>query len=196
MSSLAISSTQPSVGIQQTAVSQGVPQSPSTQQYGFPYPGDGYNYGNPFYGQPAPPIDTRQIIWDPRYKISSMINRSDELLKWGSTPFKRKILSRLVDFWTNGQHRDFINRMIPLWVGQADLVRTGLDINTIRLLTAVGVLDVPSLAIQGGDILGPFSLWAKLSTAALQYRTPVPNYQTLIAGIQKARTLPPLIRWY
>ena len=75
------------------------------------------------------------------------INDSESFLKAASTPFKRKMISYLAGgLFLGKQDRQYVDYQIAAWAGQADLMRTGADMRTARLMQVSGAGDVSMLA--------------------------------------------------
>jgi hypothetical protein len=119
------------------------------------------------------------------------INDSQEFLKAANTPFKRSMMSFLVGF---GNDRKYIRQKIDQWAGQADLVRTGASVNDAKLMQISGVKDSLHLSMYSNPI-DKGALYAAMGANAMQYGFYMPSLGALSSSIDKAKTLPPIIRW-
>lgn len=138
------------------------------------------------------------------YKIANRlswvgITDSEKFLKAADTPFKRKLISYLAGgIFLNKQDRQYVDYQIAAWAGQADLMRIpGVDLQMARLMQISGAGDVPTLArYNGGFGLDKGAFYAAMAANAVQYGYWMPNFTSVSAAIDRARTLPPRIRWY
>jgi len=119
------------------------------------------------------------------------IDDSQEFLKAANTPFKRSLMSFLVGF---GNDRKYIRQKIDQWVGQADLVRTGVSVNDAKLMQISGVKDSLHLSMYGNPI-DKGALYAAMGANAMQYGFYMPSMGTLSSAIEKSKTLQPIVRW-
>lgn len=156
----------------------------------------------------APAVPLYQFFDDPMrppnpltYKIANRlswvgINNSQDFLKAADSPFKRTMISYLAGgLFLNRQDRDFVNYQISAWAGQADLMRTGADLPTARLMQVSGAGDVALLSRYRNTVdKGVF--YAAMSANALQYGYWMPSFSTVSQMIDKAANTPPQIRWY
>jgi len=135
------------------------------------------------------------------YKIANRlswvgINDSEEFLKAANTPFKRTLISYLAGgLFLNSQDRNYVNYQISAWAGQADLMRTGADLPTARLMQVSGAGDVALLSRYRNPIdKGVF--YAAMSANALQYGYWMPSFSVVSQMIDRAANTAPTIRWY
>ncbi len=124
------------------------------------------------------------------------INDSESFLKAADTPFKRKMISLLAGgLFLNKQDRQHVDYQIGAWAGQADLMRTGADLSTARLMQVSGAGDVAMLSRYRNPIdKGVF--YAAMSANALQYGYWMPSFSTVSQMVDRASTTPPQVRWY
>ncbi|HEY9841526.1 MAG: hypothetical protein ACAI44_11240 [Candidatus Sericytochromatia bacterium] len=135
------------------------------------------------------------------YKIANRlswvgINNSEDFLKAASSPFKRTMMSYLAGgLFLNSQDRNYVNYQIGAWAGQADLMRTGADLPTARLMQISGAGDVALLSRYRNQIdKGVF--YAAMSANALQYGYWMPSFSVVSQMVDRAANTPPVIRWY
>lgn len=134
------------------------------------------------------------------YKIANRlamvgITDSQKFLKAADTPFKRTMMSYLAGgLFLGKQEREYVKYQLGAWAGQADLMRTGTDLPTARLMQVSGAGDIPTLARYGNGI-DKGALYAAMAANAIQYGYHMPPMGAVSAAVEKARTLPPQIRW-
>ncbi|MEK7433742.1 MAG: hypothetical protein AABZ74_11465 [Cyanobacteriota bacterium] len=119
------------------------------------------------------------------------VSDSKEFVSAASAPWKRTMMSFLVGF---GNDRQYIRAKIDQWAGQADLVRAGASTNDAKLLQMSGVGDVIQLA-QYGNPIDKGALYAKMGANAMQYGFNMPNFGAVSSAVDRARSIPPVIRW-
>ncbi len=127
------------------------------------------------------------------------ITDSEKFLNAADTPFKRKMISYLAGgVFLNKQDRQYVDYQIAAWAGQADLMRVGgVDMTTARLMQTSGAGDVPTLArYAGGFGLDKGAFYAAMAANAVQYGYWMPNFSSVSAAIDRAKTVPPQVRWY
>lgn len=124
------------------------------------------------------------------------ITDSESFLKAASSPFKRTMISYLAGgLFLNKQDRQYVNYQIGAWAGQADLMRSGADLGTARLMQVSGAGDVGMLSRYRNPIdKGVF--YAAMSANAIQYGYWMPSFSTVSQMIDRASTTAPVIRWY
>lgn len=124
------------------------------------------------------------------------INDSESFLKAANTPFKRTMISYLAGgLFLNKQDRQYANYQIGAWAGQADLMRTGADLSTARLMQVSGAGDVAMLSRYRNPIdKGVF--YAAMAANAIQYGYFMPSHSVVSQMVDRAATTPPQIRWY
>jgi len=124
------------------------------------------------------------------------VDSSDEFLKIANTPFKRKMISYLAGgLFLGQQDRQFVNYSIDSWAGQADLMRTGADLSTARLMQTSGAGDVGMLSRYRNPIdKGVF--YAAMSANALQYGYHMPSFSAVSQLIDRSAGIAPEVRWY
>ena len=123
------------------------------------------------------------------------IDTSEEYLKAASTPFKRSMMSMLSGVFLSSNDRNYIKYQINSWASQADLLRTGVDLTTARLMQVSGVIDTPSLARYGNPI-DKGVIYAAMAANCLQYGYRMPSFGEVSSAVEKAKLLPPKIYWY
>lgn len=123
------------------------------------------------------------------------VNDSADFLKVANTPFKRTMISYLAaGLFLGKQDRQYANYQISAWAGQADLMRTGADLSTARLLQVSGAGDVANLSrYRGGIDKGAF--YAAMAANAIQYGYHMPTFNTVSQLIDRSANLQPEIRW-
>lgn len=120
------------------------------------------------------------------------INDSQEFVKAASTPFKRNLMSFLVGF---GNDRQYIKGKINEWAGQADIMRVGgTSLNDARLMQMTGVRDGAALNMYANPI-DKAALYAAMGANAMQYGFYMPSMGTVSSAVDRARNVPPVIRW-
>lgn len=95
------------------------------------------------------------------------IGSSSSLLKVGSSSVGRFFLNMMagnVPFFTNKTVSTQISNSISVWVGRADLVRTGMNPTEATLLQEAGIKNVTDLALIGNP--SDQSVLAQMATAA------------------------------
>jgi len=124
------------------------------------------------------------------------VNDSADFLKVANTPFKRKMISYLAaGLFLNKQDRQYADYQISAWAGQADLMRTGADLSTARLMQVSGAGDVVSLSrYRGGLDKGIF--YAAMAANAIQYGYHMPSQSAVSQLIDRAANTQPEVRWY
>lgn len=156
----------------------------------------------------AQTVPLRQFFDDPMrpphpvtFKIADRlswigVNDSQEFLKVANTPFKRKMISYLAGgLFLSKQDRNFVDYSIASWAGQADLMRTGADLSTARLMQVSGAGDVAMMSRYRNPV-DKGVLYAAMSANALQYGYHMPSFQSVSQLIDRASGLQPEIRWY
>lgn len=133
------------------------------------------------------------------YKLASRlswfgINDSQEYLKAANTPFKRSLIRLLGGIFLNKQDSEYLKYHISAWACQADLMRTGADLQTARLMQISGAGDVSTLS-RYASIIDKGALYAAMGANALQYGYHMPTFKAVSQYIDTARTLQPVIRW-
>lgn len=123
------------------------------------------------------------------------IDTSEEYLKAASTPFKRSMISMLAGVFLAENDRKYIKYQINAWASQADLLRTGSDLNTTRLMQVSGVIDTPTLARYGNPI-DKGVLYAAMAANSLQYGYHMPSFGEVSSAVERAKLLPPKVYWY
>jgi hypothetical protein len=128
-------------------------------------------------------------------KLNSLgINNTQELLKAAATPWKRSVLASMVAAFDRQVNKGMATQWINYWLGQADLLRTGMQLDTARLLQRSGINDVPSLA----RYWAPFdrlALYGTLTTNAVRFGYRMPSWGEFSASLDAARSLPWSVRW-
>jgi hypothetical protein len=122
------------------------------------------------------------------------INNTQELLRSAGTPWKRTVLATMVASFDRQVDKNMARQWINHWLGQADLLRTGMQLDTARLLQRSGVMDVPSLA----RYWAPFdrlALYTTLTTNAIRFGYRMPSWGEFSASLDAARSLPWSVRW-
>lgn len=120
------------------------------------------------------------------------INDSQEFVKAASSPFKRTMMSFLVGF---GNDRQYIKGKINEWAGQADIIRAGgVSLNDARLMQLSGVRDGAALTMYANPI-DKGALYAAMGANAMQYGFYMPSMGVVSSAVDKAKTVPPVIRW-
>ena len=122
------------------------------------------------------------------------IHTSADLLRAANTPFKRSLLSSVAAMFDRNVNKTLASQWITYWLGEADLLRTGMQLDTARLLQRSGIMDVPSLA----RYMSPFdqmALYGTLATNAIRFGYRMPTWGELTQSIAACRTLPYAIRW-
>lgn len=156
----------------------------------------------------AQKVPLRQFFDDPMrpphpltFKIADRlswigVDTSDEFLKVANTPFKRKLMSYLAGgLFLSKQDRQFVDYEIASWAGQADLMRTGADLTTARLMQTSGAGDVAMLSRYRNPVdKGVF--YAAMSANALQYGYHMPPFSQVSQLIDRSATVAPEISWY
>lgn len=124
------------------------------------------------------------------------INDSESFLKAADTPFKRKMISYLAGgLFLGKQDRQYVDYQIGAWAGQADLMRSGADLTTARLMQVSGAGDVAMLSRYRNPIdKGVF--YAAMSANALQYGYYMPSFSVVSQMVDRAANTAPVIRWY
>lgn len=157
-------------------------------------------------GVAPPKIPLFQFFDDPmrpphplNYKLANRlswfgVNDQTEFLKAARSPIKRKLMSYLGGVFLNKQDRQYLDYQIAAWAGQADLMRTGVDLSTARLLQVSGAGDIPTLARYGNPI-DKGALFAAMGANALQYGYHMPNFGSVTNAINQARGITPEIQW-
>ena len=123
------------------------------------------------------------------------VKTTDDYLKAASTPFKRSMISLLAGVFMNSQDRQYIKYQINAWASQADLMRTGVDVNTARLLQVSGVPDSPTLSRYSNPV-DKGALYAAMGANCLQYGYTMPSFSTVSTAVDKANTITPKLSWY
>lgn len=167
------------------------------------YPTDQYNPATTV-APPSGKITTRELFTESTmYQPNPLESKFADRLSWfgisdsqkfvsaASSPFKRTMMSYLVGF---GNDRQYIRQKIDQWAGQADLMRAGTSLNDAKLLQASGVGDVAQLAVYGNPI-DKGALYARMGAVALQSGLYMPNFGAVSSAVDRARTIPPVIRW-
>jgi hypothetical protein len=128
-------------------------------------------------------------------KLNSLgVHNTQDLLKRANTPFKRSMLATMVASFDRQVDKNMATQWINYWLGQSDLLRTGMQIDTARLLQRSGINDVPSLA----RYWAPFdrlALYGTLTTNALRFGYRMPSWGEFSASLDAARSLPWAVRW-
>jgi hypothetical protein len=120
------------------------------------------------------------------------IKDSAEFVSAASTPFKRSLMSYLVGF---GNDRQYIRQKIDQWAGQADLVRTGASLNDAKLMQLTGAVDSTYLGYAYANPVSRSAFYAAMGANAMQYGFYMPSMGAVTSAVQRAQTLPPVIRW-
>jgi hypothetical protein len=128
-------------------------------------------------------------------KLNSLgINNTQELLRAASTPWKRAVLSTMVASFDRQVTKTLATQWINYWLGQSDLLRTGMQLDTARLLQRSGISDVPTLA----RYWAPFdrlALYTTLTTNAIRFGYRMPSWGEFSMSLDAARSLPWSVRW-
>jgi hypothetical protein len=122
------------------------------------------------------------------------VHTSDDLLRRANTPFKRNFLASMCTIFDRPVTKTLAHQWINYWLGEADLLRTGMQVDTARLLQRSGITDVPSLA----RYMSPFdrlALYGTLTTNAIRFGYRMPSWGELSSACDAARSLPYAIRW-
>jgi len=134
------------------------------------------------------------------HKISSRLSMvgikdSQAFLKAANTPFKRKMISYLAGgLFLNKQDRNYVNYQVSAWAGQADLMRTGVNMQTARLMQTSGAGDVANLTRYNNPVdKGAF--YAAMAANALQFGYQMPSFGEVSSAIERSRQTPPVIQW-
>lgn len=123
------------------------------------------------------------------------INDSQEFLEAANTPFKRKLISYLAGgLFLNKNDRNYVNYQVAAWAGQADLMRTGVSMQTARLMQTSGAGDIPNLTRYNNPV-EKGALYAAMAANAIQYGYYMPSFGEVSSAIERSRQLPPEIRW-
>lgn len=144
------------------------------------------------YNRPPNPLDHKLAR---RLSIFG-INDSQEFLEAASTPFKRKMISYLGGVFLNSRDRQYLDYQIAAWAGQADLMRTGVDLQTARLMQVSGAGDVATLSRYSGlGGLDKGMLYGAMAANALQYGYFMPSFGVVSSAVERSKTLAPVIWW-
>jgi hypothetical protein len=120
------------------------------------------------------------------------IKDSQEFVEAASTPFKRSLMSFLVGF---GNDRTYIRQKIDQWTAEADLVRTGASLNDAKLMHMTGAIDSTYLGYAYGNPINRSGFYAAMGANAMQYGFMMPSMGAVTAAVERAKTLPPIVRW-
>lgn len=147
-----------------------------------------------FFDDPMkPPHPLNQKIADRLSWIG--VNDSESFLKVANTPFKRKLISYLgAGLFIGKADRQYVDYQLSAWAGQSDLMRTGADLKTARLLQMSGAGDTGMLS-RYSNVVDRGALYAAMSANALQYGYWMPPFDTVSSLVEKSRGLPPVVRW-
>lgn len=144
------------------------------------------------YNRPPNPLDLKLARRLSMFGISD----SQEFLQAASSPFKRKMISYLGGVFLNSRDRQYLDYQIAAWAGQADLMRTGADLQTARLMQVSGAGDTPTLARYNGlGGLDKGMLYGAMAANALQYGYFMPSFGVVSSAVERSRNLPPVIQW-
>jgi hypothetical protein len=128
-------------------------------------------------------------------RLSGMgISNTAELLSRCSTPGKRSFLITTIAAFDSQLTSDQVRQYLNNWIGMADLCRTGMQIDTARLLQTSGIYDAPSLSRYFAP-MDKLALYGTMTQNAMQFGYRLPNFQEFSAQVDAARTLPMAIRW-
>lgn len=122
------------------------------------------------------------------------IHSTQDLLRAASTPWKRSVLATMVASFDRQVTKGMAKSWINYWLGQSDLLRTGMQLDTARLLQRSGINDVPSLA----RYWSPFdrlALYSTLTANAVRFGYRMPSWGEFSMSLDAARSLPWAIRW-
>ncbi|MBC7541554.1 MAG: hypothetical protein H7338_02365 [Candidatus Sericytochromatia bacterium] len=122
------------------------------------------------------------------------IHNSQDLIRRANTPFKRSLLAAMSAAFDKTVTKQLAGQWINYWLGEADMLRTGMQLDTARLLQRSGINDVPSLA----RYISPFdrlALYGTLTTNAIRFGYRMPSWGELSQACDAARALPYAIRW-
>lgn len=177
------------------------------QAYPSPYQTDGYHgnvvkRGSSF--APAAPIQMLANDWrQPVNYIALRIARrldslgvdtTADLLKRAGSSFGRSMLATMVAAFDKQVTKAMATQWINYWLGTSDLMRTGMSIDTARLLQASGIHDVPSLARYWAP-MDRLALYGALTTNAIRFGYRMPSWGEFTQSLDVARSLPMAIRW-
>jgi hypothetical protein len=195
---------------QPTSVTRAYPTGQAQTQWNPPAPNQGTQgaYRPDQYGQGAAsqgvplaaiandyrrPVDYNALRMQNRLQSLGITNTA-ELLSRASSPAKRSFLVTTIAAMDGNLNSSQVRQYLNQWIGLADLSRTGMQLDTARLLQASGIHDSASLARYWGP-MDKLALYGTLTTNAINIGYRLPNYQEFERSVDVAKTLPMAVRW-
>ena len=128
-------------------------------------------------------------------KLDSLgVRTADDLLRRADTPFKRATLTTMLAAFDSSITKPMATAWVNYWVGQADLMRTGMSLDTARLMQKVGITDGFQLSRYAYP-MDRMSLYGALSNAAIYSGYRMPMWQEFSLACDNAQRLPLAVRW-
>jgi hypothetical protein len=139
------------------------------------------------------PVDYNAMRMQNRLQSLGITNTA-ELLSKANTPAKRSLLATTIGAMdgqlTSAQAKQYMTQ----WLGLADLCRTGMQLDTARLLQSSGIFDAPSLARYWGP-MDKLALYGTMTTNAVRMGYRLPQWDEFSRAVDAAKTMPLAVRW-
>jgi hypothetical protein len=139
------------------------------------------------------PVDYNALRMQNRLQTLGITNTA-ELLSRASTPAKRAFLVTTIAAMDGQLNSSQVRQYLNSWIGMADLCRTGMQIDTARLLQSSGIYDAPSLARYFAP-MDKLALYGTMTQNAMRFGYRLPSSNEFFPQIDAARTLPMAVRW-
>lgn len=167
-----------------------------------PYQTDQYGQGRPATGSVPLSIVANDYRRPVDYNALRMQNRlaslgitsTADLLSRANTPAKRNFIAMTIAAMDGQLNKATVNQYLNAWIGVADLSRTGMPLDGVRMLQASGIHDSVSLSRywSAGDKL---ALYSTMTSNAVRFGYRMPTWNEFSQAVDAARTMPMTVRW-
>lgn len=139
------------------------------------------------------PVDYNALRMQNRLQ-SLGISTTADLISRCNTPAKRSFVVTAIAAMDGQLNSSQVRQYVNSWLGMADLCRTGMQVDTARLLQTSRIFDSASLARYWAP-MDKLALYGTMTQNAIQFGYRLPSFEEFSSQVDKARMLPMDIRW-